>query len=397
MYFSARVSMKMISLNPFRSLTTALVCASLMIVGLNQSLAVQLDEVVPMQQIQTAVAGPQPETKPDDKDKKEADSDTVIDTNDGPVEEKIGKQFAQLHLRDGSVIGGDIKTQSIDIKTQFGVLTVPISRVSRIMPGLNGNPELKDKITKLVDGLGAGDVAIRDASQRDLLAMGLKIKKVLNTYDDGGVAERGKRLEEIRSEFDEIAEEMEEELISPETPLDFNDTVVTPDFAIVGEIQQKEFDVSSKFGRLQVQLGDIMLADRMINRGRPEVRKNVTVGAMAFFQKKPQSAGIRVHKGDKIFIQADGIVQWTNWSNSSTPDGLTNRSSWNGINSGKLVARIGNDNATCVGVGAKGDFIAKKSGTLYLGISMRDSYANSTSYTWTGNYKAKIRVSPGAK
>jgi len=227
--------------------------------------------------------------------------------------------------------------------------------------------------------------------------MGLKIKNVLNTFDDGGVAERGKRLEEIRAQFDEIIEEMKDDLLTPETPLDFNDTVVTPDFSIVGEIQQKEFDVSSKFGRLQVQLGDILLADRMINRSRPEIRKNVTVDAMAFFQKKPQSAGIRVHKGDKIFVQADGVVQWTNWSNSSTPDGLTNRSSWNGINSGKLVARIGTDNSACVAVGAKGNFVAKKSGTLYLGISMRDSYANSSSYTWTGNYKAKVRVSPAPK
>ena len=227
--------------------------------------------------------------------------------------------------------------------------------------------------------------------------MGIKIKKVLDSFDDGGIAERGKRLEEIRTEFDEILQEMEEDLLDLEAPLDFNDTVVTPDFSIVGEIQQREFDVSSKFGRLQVSLGDIMLADRMINRNRPEVRKTVTVDAMAFFQKKPQSAGIRVQKGDRISVQADGVVQWTNWSNSSTPEGLTNRSSWQGINSGKLVARIGTDNNSCVAVGAKGNFVAKKSGTLYFGISMRDSYANSSSYTWTGNYKAKVRISPGAK
>ena len=286
---------------------------------------------------------------------------------------------------------------SIDIKTEYGVLKVPISKVSKIMPGLNGNPELKNKITSLVKGLGDAELTIRDAAQRDLVAMGLKIKKVLNTYDDGGLAERGKRLEEIRTEFDEIAEELEEDLINPETPLDFNDTVVTPDFSIVGEIQQKEFEVSSKFGRLQVQLGDILVADRTINQSRPEVRKTVEVDAMAFFQTKPQSAGIRVHKGDKISIQASGVVQWTNWSNSSSPEGLTNRSTWNGINSGKLVARVGTDNSSCVAVGAKGEFVAKKSGTLYLGISMRDSYATSTSYTWTGNYKAKIKIAPGTE
>ncbi len=391
--------MRTISVNPICILTIAAVCLSWLVIDVDTSFALQGDEVVPIEAapIEAAepVAGPQPEKKADDK--KETQSERVIDTIDAPDEEKIGQQFAQLHLRDGSIIGGDIKTLSIDVKTKYGVLTVPISRVSKIMPGLNGNPEQKEKIGTLVEGLGADDAAIRDASQRDLIAMGLKIKKVLNTFDDGGVAERGKRLAEIRAEFNEIEEELEKELLSPEAPLDFNDTVVTPDFSIVGEIQQKEFDVSSKFGRLRVQLGDIMLADRMIARGRPEIRKNVTVDALAFFQKEPQSVGIRVNKGDKISIQADGIVQWTNWNNSSTPDGLTNRSSWQGINSGKLVARIGTNNANCVAVGAKGEFVAKKSGILYLGISMRDSYARSANYTWTGNYKAKVRISPGPK
>jgi len=358
----------------FKPIFALMICGSYLAADLNHGFALQLDEVVPQQVVPT---DPQPKTKPDDK--KEG-SEPETDTRGVPVEDKIGKQFAQLHLRDGSIIGGDIKIQSIDIKTKFGVLNVPIARVSKILPGLDGNPKLKQKITDLVKGLGATDITLRDASQRDLLAMGPKIKNVLNTFDDGGVAERGKRLEEIRAELDQIVEKMKDDLLDPVILLDFNDTVVTPNFSIVGEIQQKEFVVSSKFGRLQVQLGDILLADRMINRGRPEIRKNVTVDAMAFFQTKPQSAGIRVYQGDKIFVQANGIVQWTNLSNS-----------------GKLVARIGTDNSACVAVGAKGSFVAKKSGTLYLGISMRDGYANNSNYTWTGNYKAKVRVSPAPK
>ena len=386
--------MKMISFSPVLGLAMTAIWIISFAGELDHSFAFQLDEVVP---IQDAIAGPKPEKKPEDKDKKTAQPEAEIDTKDRPAEEEIGKQFAQLHLRDGSIIGGDIKTPTIDIKTEYGVLTIPISRVSKIMPGLNGNPKLKDNISNLVKGLGDAEVTIRDASQRDLIAMGPKIKKVLDTFNDGGLAERGKRLEEIRTALDEIAEDLEEGFLNSEAPLDYNDTVVTPDFSIVGEIQQKQFEVSSRFGRLQVQLGDIVMANRLINQTRPEVRKTVEVDAMAFFQTKPQSAGIRVHKGDKILIQADGVVQWTNWSNSSTPEGLTNRSTWNGINSGKLVARIGTDNSSCVAVGAKGDFVAKKSGTLYLGISMRDSYATNANYTWTGNYKAKIKISPGPK
>jgi len=390
MNLSTKASKKMTSFKPLCAIVMAATWAICLAGGLDRSFAVQLDEVVPF-------SGPLPLEKPEDKEKKVEEKETVVDTNDGPEAEQIGKQFAQLHLRDGSIIGGDIKTLSIDVKTEYGVLSVPISRVTKIIPGLNGNLELKNKISRFVQGLGARDIATRDTSQRGLVAMGPKIKKVLDSFEDGGLAERAKRLDEIRVEFEEITREMEEDFSNPGTPLDFNDTVVTPDFSIVGEIQQKEFEVASKFGRLQVQLGDIVMADRSITQSRPEFRKTVSVDAMSFFQTKPQSAKIRVHKGDKIVIQADGIVQWTNWSTSSTPEGLTNRSSWNGIHSGKLVARIGNDNSACVAVGAKGDFVAKKSGTLYLGISMRDSYANSSSYTWTGGYKARIRIIPSPK
>ena len=153
--------MKMIFSKPIFALMFSVVCGSFLIADLEPGFALQTDEVV------QEVAGPQPETKPDEKkdDESEGETETV------PAEEEIGKQFAQLHLRDGSIIGGDIKTESIDIKTKFGVLNVPIARVSKIMPGLNGNPELKEKIGKLVEGLGAIDITVRDASQRDLVAV----------------------------------------------------------------------------------------------------------------------------------------------------------------------------------------------------------------------------------
>ncbi len=355
-------------------------------------LAFQGDEVVPLRPVYSGVA-----VAVAQEDKKSADATNqpgVVTASNDDDQIEVSKQFAQLHLRDGSVIGGEIKTETIDVKTDYGVLTVPIARISKIYPGLNSSPELKAKMVKLVEDLGADDAPTCDAAQRDLLSMGPKIKNVIREFSDAGVAERAKRLREIQNALDEMASEMEDEALDPESPLASSDRVVTPDFSIVGEIQQKEFQVQSKFGKLQVQLGDILMADRMLSQGRPDVRKAVKVGAMSFFQTKPVSAGIRVSKGDRISIRADGVVQWTNWNSSSTPEGLTNRSSWQGINSGTLVARIGTDNSKCVKVGSNASFVAKSSGTLYLGISMRDSYATNSGYSWTGDYNAKVRISP---
>jgi hypothetical protein len=360
-------------------------------------LAIQTEEVQAAEAAQgqdappATVATPDAKAAPAEEDELAEDSETTIEK--AP---QISDQFAQLHLRDGSIIGGEIETKTIDIKTNFGMLTVPIARIVRIYPGLNSSPELNLKITQLVEDLGNNEAATRDAAQKELVSMGVKIVNILRQSGDGGNAERKKRLAQIRSSLDELLADEFDGDPDAESLLTYDDRIVTPDFSITGKIQQQEFRVVSKFGDLVVKLDDLKLADRLSSDSKSEIRKTVSVPAMAFFQTQPKSTGIRVNKGDKISIGADGVVQWTNWNSSSTPAGLTNRSNWNGINSGTLVARIGTNNSNCVSVGTKGEFVAKLSGTLYLGISMRDSYASNASYKWAGAYKARIRVNPDA-
>ena len=332
----------------------------------------------------------QDDKKPEDENQ---ENGVVIDTSDNkPKAPTIGDQYAQLHLQDGSIIGGDIQSTSIDIKTAYGMLNVPISRIVQIYPGLNSRPEFVQEISKLVADLGGTSAVGRDAAQKELISMGAKIRGVLAELSPDNNAEQKKRITQVLAAFEEELDSNADELTASERSMTFDDTIVTPDFSIVGAIQQKQFNVKSKFGDLRVNLGDIRLANRKMNTSQGETRKTVKVPAMSFFQKKPQSTGIRVNKGDKIVIRADGTIQWNNWNTSSSPEGLTNRSQWNGIFSGKLTARIGSDNSQCVQIGSSADFVAKTGGILYLGVAMRDSYASNTGYTWSGEYKAKIVV-----
>ena len=89
----------------------------------------------------------------DDKDDKEKSDDKEEPKATAPPEEKINQQYAQLHLRDGSIIGGDIQAEAITVKTAYGMLTVPISRIVRVYPGLQSNPELNTRIDTLVKDL----------------------------------------------------------------------------------------------------------------------------------------------------------------------------------------------------------------------------------------------------
>ncbi len=351
------------------------------------------DEAAQVKQLKIVAEQTGPNTETPEEDEPE------ISTTPQPNQQKsIGKQFAQLHLMDGSIIGGDFLITDIDVKTSYGMLKIPISRIIRFQPGLNTRPDYIESISSLFEKMGDADEKTRIAAQKEIQSFGVKNQILLDQLATQANENQKKLLAEIRKVFEEEAELNEDEMLPTDEPSALKDTIVTPDFSIVGEIQQKQFSLKSKFGDLKVELSDIKFADRSIETTGPDVRKTVSVPAEAFFQRTPQSTKIRVNKGDRITIRGSGTVNWNNWNNTSSPEGLTNRSQWNGINSGKLTARVGKDNSRCVAIGTNGSFVAKTSGILYLGIAMRDSYAgNGNGYRWTGEYQAKIVVSPGKK
>ena len=358
-----------------------------------QSDDVQDEKGILVEKLKIEAAQAKPDIATQEEDEPE------ISTTPRPNEQKkIGKQFAQLHLMDGSIIGGDFLAVDIDVKTSYGMLKIPISRIIKFQPGLNTRPDYVESISSLFEKMGDADEKTRTTAQKEILSLGVKNQMLLEQLASQANEDQKKLLAEIWKTFEEEAELNEDEMLPIDQPSALKDTIVTPDFSIVGEIQQKQFSLKSKFGDLKVELSDIKFADRSIETIGPDVKKTVAVPAEAFFQRTPKSTKIRVNKGDQITIRASGTVQWTNWNNTSSPEGLTNRSQWNGINSGKLTARVGKDNSRCVAIGTNGSFVAKSSGILYLGIAMRDSYAgNANGYRWTGEYQAKIVVSPAKK
>ncbi len=347
----------------------------------------------PIQAVQDV--SPADDKKPAGDQTDENDETEVSDTASTKATETIGDQFVRFHMWDGLIVAGEIEGESITVKTEFGQLQIPIRQIKRFYPGLDSYPALKEKIEGLVAGLGDKDFDVREKSHRTLAGMGLMIRNQLSGFADEGTAEQKKRLAELKKEIDEMLDEVDEDGEEIEKALIDGDTVVTPGFTIVGKIEQGEFMLQTKFGPLNVPLGDIKMADRSFNEVKEEIRKTVDVGAEAFFQRQPVATRIRVNKGDRISIKGDGTVQWTNWSTTSGPDGLANQGQYMGITSGTLCARIGTSGEP-IKIGTKGNFVASKSGMLYLAIAIQDNYVNQQGYRWTGGYKAKIQVKPVA-
>ena len=333
--------------------------------------------------------------------KEEAKDDqpqNIIDSAAQPAPPSMADDEIKLHMWDGSIVGGKVSVQSINVMTEFGQMTIPINQIVEFYPGLDSFPQKQARLKQLVRELGDGTYQVREDAHRSLVKMGLPLRKEILKFTDGGSVERKKHLIEIRKELDELLEDAEDMNAPPQiTELARYDKVVTPNMTVVGKIQEELFEITSKFGELKVRLEDIEHASRDVKIPKDEIRRKLTLDSDNFYQRKPKSAGIRVNKGDRIRIKAGGVMDWTNWNTSSTPHGLTNQGNWRSINSGTLIACIGKDQNNVLKVGAEKEWVAKRNGVLYFAIAVQDNYVKGNSYRWAGSYEVKVVVTPVSK
>jgi hypothetical protein len=115
--------------------------------------------------------------------------------------------------------------------------------------------------------------------------------------------------------------------------------------------------------------------------------KSVDVAAAADWT----STGIRVQRGQRIVIEADGEVGLGN-SKRTGPDGLGLSDSRKLIPNrptGALIAVIGDDNDDFVYIGGTGEFVSNHNGILFLSINEGNLKDNS------GAFSARVKVISG--
>lgn len=333
---------------------------------------------------------PASETKPGEADEPE------VEPSRTPAE-PIRPDFIRLHLLDGNIISGDLSVSEIEVDTQFGKLVVPIEKIRSFTPGLDSYPKLAGDIQQKIADLASDDYKTREQAHKDLLAMGVQIRKELELRASDENPEIRRHVGELLKELDELAEEQDEfeEGEQADQPWIRLDTVVTTDFTVVGKISPAEFTVRSKYGPLRVALADVRSGERPSGVKEP-LRKNLTVAGENLAQRSFKNSGIRVQAGDKITVRADGSIVMSPWGSNaaSGPDGMPNYGWYvpSQIPGGALVARIG-DKGTVIKVGRQSTFTAKSSGTLQFAIGMQAEYA-SEGYQFPGEYRLKIKVDP---
>jgi hypothetical protein len=297
----------------------------------------------------------------------------------------------RIHLMDGSQIGGKLAAKDIEVETAFGPLKIPVTSIKSLTPGLGSHPKVTQDLTTLVEKLGSPVFGEREAAQKSLLEMGPSIRLQLERSANDPDTERKTRVKALLDEFDQIEADAAEEEATGAHKMIERDTVETTDFTVVGRIVQQDFEIISKYGSINAKLSDIRRVERAIAE-KEELQKTVTVDGNAIIHRGLKDSGIRVERGDKITITAEGSLQMTPWGNQamSTPEGAQNYGWYvaNKIAGGALVGKIGKSGQVFK-IGSKYSGTAESSGMLQLAIAMQGDYANQH---FPGEYKVRVKI-----
>lgn len=299
-------------------------------------------------------------------------------------------KYAQFEMEDGSILLGEILLDNLTVKTRYGELTIPVQEIRGLRPGFVSKPDFRGKIKSLVETLGDGALESRDAAEKKILGMGLRVRDEVRRYSKDADAERKARLARILTAFDELEADSEDD--TPMHVLRPEDELTSASFTMRGDVQPKKFDVKTRYGKVTVELDHLR---ELIRRESGRVaEKKVEVTSANFCALEARECGLAVEKGERISIRAEGSLTMTPWGGNvtSSPDGCAQcGASDQGpqIMSGTLMMRIGK-NGKWIKVGSKASIRATASGNLQFGIAIHPQYMRGQSYP--GEYTIKIKV-----
>ena len=262
-----------------------------------------------------------------------------------------------VDLRSGTTLVGQLEPTTWKVKTAFGELSVPVAEIRRVRFGRRSQPERLARVDEALKELASAVPDRRDHARALLAQEGAfaaqSLRKAAKDHEDP----------EVRR----IATEMLKDLdLSEDEVLPDDDQVDTARFSLLGEVELEAFKVQvPELGPLVVKRGDVA----SVRFFGPDLSRKVTVAGNNTFPNGWLDTKIKVEKGEKLKMTANGTIFFPNWGQAFTPDGNQNMGVMNGMLMGTLAARIG-DKGTVFRVGSNYTGMAPASGTLQFILMM---------------------------
>jgi hypothetical protein len=308
-----------------------------------------------------------------------------------PIEAKIlpgmDADSIRFYLMDGSVITGKLSLKELAVETQYGSLNVPVASIRSFTPGLSSHPNFSKQVASWIQALGSSNFNEREKAQQQLERYP-NLRPLLEKHQADSDTERRNRVIAILNKFEE---ETEEGANQDAWKIQERDVIETVDFTIVGKIVPQSFTLASQYGPLTIQLADIRRGQRDLSK-KEDIRQTISVDGSNFAYKNPLNTNIRLERGDKVTIVAEGTIQMQPWGNgaSASPEG-NQQYGWfmgNQIPMCALIGKVG-ANDQFFKIGSRYSTTIEKSGVLQLALGMNNDYNESQ---FPGKFSVKIVV-----
>jgi len=312
-----------------------------------------------------------------------------------------GKAELNLTLRDGDIITGTSKITSVELKTDYGKLVIPIKNVSSIEVGIPPDDANKDKICQLITNLSNGMEDVRSEAYNDLTGMGAGAIPIISEfiysekyqpseytdYTPEGVISELKALHNV----DEASSE---------------EDIITIDYMynMGGAYAFTKIDLKTEYGELSIPKSKIKKIEVMYHVAGSGSERTFKLMASKHISANQSggwlNTGIMVKSGQQINISAFGEITFASLSGSKyKPNGQTSGGNVDDYNYGtenntatayptygNVVYKIG-ESGQSMRAGDKFSGKAKASGMLLLSI-----YETVFNAANSGFYTVKLSV-----
>ncbi|MHC4161793.1 MAG: hypothetical protein ACYSUM_06650 [Planctomycetota bacterium] len=264
----------------------------------------------------------------------------------------------EVRLQSGTMLVGRMDPVEWQVRTAFGVLTVPVQSVRHVRFGRLAKPERLAVVRDLITELASTSPERRHHARTSLRAEGAfaarDLLQAAQAHDDPEV----KRIsQEILDELDLDVEEILPDL----------DEIQTDRFNLAGTIELSAFKVTvPELGTLAVHRRDIVF----IRAFAHVLTRKFSLTGNHIWPDGWLDTKLKVRKGQKLQITAQGTLQFPNWGQAFTPDGNPRMGNMSGHAWGTLVAKVG-ENGTLFRVGSSYAGKADASGTLYFLVMLQ--------------------------
>ncbi len=285
---------------------------------------------------------------------------------------------ADVTMGDGSTVRVTLVSESVELETKYGKLTIPAADVRRIEFAYRVPDETAKKVAAAVKQLGSVEFEKREAATKELRTLGLHAYPSLEEAAKSSDPEVAKRAAGL-------VEEIREKVAAEDLTFPKKDHVETAEFTVSGHITSPSLRAkTSYFGDADLKLVDLRVFQAV---GAVDSR-NLKVDAAKFGSAPNQwmETAITVERGQPLRLTATGSVDlWPQEPGQymTTPKGAGNARP-PAHSGGSLVGKIG-ENGTTFLIGEKYEGKAGATGKLYLHII--PSHWGGPS---TGSYEVKV-------